>query len=66
MEVKILGFRIRRGKREVDGILDFGLDLNTDGFDPLNSTRVVIRRAHIANGDDGVAVKDGCRDVVVE
>jgi hypothetical protein len=40
--------------------------INTDGFDPLNSTRVVIRRAHIANGDDGVAVKDGCRDVVVE
>ena len=33
MEVKILGIRIWRGKREVDGILDFGLDLGTDSLD---------------------------------
>lgn len=40
--------------------------INTDGIDPINSSHVVLRRMHITNGDDSVAVKDGCRDVVVE
>jgi polygalacturonase len=40
--------------------------MNTDGIDPMNSTHVIIRRAFIVNGDDSIAVKDGCRDVLVE
>ena len=39
---------------------------NTDGIDPGGSKSVVIRNCVIGTGDDNVAVKPGCEDVVVE
>ena len=39
---------------------------NTDGIDPSSSQHVVIRNCTIATGDDNVAVKPGCEDVLVE
>lgn len=39
---------------------------NTDGIDPGDSKHVVIRKCIIGTGDDNVAVKPGCQDVLVE
>lgn len=39
---------------------------NTDGIDPGGSKGVVIRDCVIGTGDDNVAVKSGCQDVLVE
>lgn len=39
---------------------------NTDGIDPSDSRHVVIRNCTIGTGDDNVAVKPGCEDVLVE
>ena len=39
---------------------------NTDGIDPSGSKHVVIRNCTIGTGDDNVAVKPGCQDVLVE
>ena len=39
---------------------------NTDGIDPWGSRHVVIRNCTIGTGDDNVAVKPGCQDVLVE
>lgn len=39
---------------------------NTDGIDPSHSSDVTMRRLHVVNGDDGVAVKAGCKGIVVE
>ena len=39
---------------------------NTDGIDPSSSRHVVIRNCTISTGDDNVAVKPGCQDILVE
>ena len=39
---------------------------NTDGIDPGGSRGVVIRNCVIGTGDDNVAVKPGCQDVLIE
>eukprot|EP00026_Physarum_polycephalum_P009323 Phypoly_transcript_09442.p1 GENE.Phypoly_transcript_09442~~Phypoly_transcript_09442.p1 ORF type:complete len:299 (+),score=29.94 Phypoly_transcript_09442:374-1270(+) len=39
---------------------------NTDGIDPMNCNNLWIHDCYIDNGDDNVAIKDDCSNVVVE
>lgn len=39
---------------------------NTDGIDPSDSQDVMILRCNISTGDDNVAIKAGCQDILVQ
>eukprot|EP01111_Echinosteliopsis_oligospora_P018102 TRINITY_DN8120_c0_g1_i1.p1 TRINITY_DN8120_c0_g1~~TRINITY_DN8120_c0_g1_i1.p1 ORF type:complete len:268 (-),score=40.16 TRINITY_DN8120_c0_g1_i1:486-1289(-) len=39
---------------------------NTDGIDPEECQNVHIHDCYISNGDDNVAIKNGCKDILIE
>ena len=44
----------------------YGSTPNTDGFEPMWSSDVLVRRCRVLNGDDCITIKSGSRDVLVE
>lgn len=43
-----------------------GHNKNTDGWDTLKSSNIVIQNSHVENGDDCVSFKPGSIDILVQ